>query len=88
MRQQSPSSWEGFHIQPQVIELRDVFVLTRIPLREVNPHDMATKENNGEYLFTDVDMDGGVDVKMERVVVPPIEDMVMVDVNEGVNNAI
>jgi hypothetical protein len=29
-----------------------------------------------------------VDVKMERVVVPPIEDMVMVDVNEGVNNAI
>jgi hypothetical protein len=50
---------------------------------------MATKDNNnGEYLFIDVDMDGGADVKMEHVVVPPIEDMVIVDVNEGIDNAI
>jgi hypothetical protein len=50
---------------------------------------MDVKENDDrEQLFIDVDMDGGADVKMEHVVVSPTKDMVMLDINENVDNAI
>jgi hypothetical protein len=44
------------------------------------------RSGSGEHLFIDVDMDGGMDVKMEHVTLPPIRNVVMVDTNEGVEN--
>lgn len=50
---------------------------------------MGVEESgSGEHLSIDVDMDGGAYVKMERVVLPPTRNVVMVDTNEGVDNAI
>ncbi len=55
----------------------------------MNSHNIAAgNSDSGEHLSIDVNMDGGVDVKMECVVVFPTKDMVMVDVNEGVNDTI
>jgi hypothetical protein len=55
----------------------------------MNPHNMGVEESgSGEHLSIDVDMDGGAYVKMEHVVLPPTRNVVMVDTNEGVNNAI
>ncbi len=55
----------------------------------MNLQDMAIKESgNGEQLSTNIDMDGGANAKMKRVVVPPMGDMVMVDANEGVDDTI
>ncbi len=50
---------------------------------------MGVEESgSGEHLSIDVDMDGGAYVKMECVVLPPTRNVVMVDTNEGVDNAI
>jgi hypothetical protein len=43
---------------------------------------------NKEHLSIDVDMNGGMDVKMQRVTLPPTRNVVMVDINEGVDNTI
>ncbi len=43
---------------------------------------------NKEHLFTDVDMDNGMDVKMDYLVLLTIGDVVMVDTNEGVVNVV
>jgi hypothetical protein len=50
---------------------------------------MGVKESgNEEHFSTNVDMDGGKDVKMERIVLPLTRDMVMVNTNENVNDTI
>jgi hypothetical protein len=43
---------------------------------------------NKEHLFTNVGMDGGMDVKMDYLVLLTIGDVVMVDANEGVVNVV
>jgi hypothetical protein len=46
------------------------------------------KGGNKEHLSIDVDMDGGMDVKMDYLVLLRIKDVVMVDTNEGVVNVV
>lgn len=56
---------------------------------EVNFHNMGVEESgSGEHLSIDVEMDGGTDIKMERVTLPPTRNVVTVDTNEGVNDTI
>jgi hypothetical protein len=56
---------------------------------KVNPHNMGVGESGNEKHFsTNVEMDDGKDVKMERIVLPLTRDVVMVDTNENVNDTI
>jgi hypothetical protein len=50
---------------------------------------MGVEESgNKEHFSTNVDMDGGKDIKMERIVLPLTRDVVMVDTNESINDTI
>jgi hypothetical protein len=61
-----------------------------ISFEEMDLHNMVpTREGgNKEHLSTDVNMDGGMDVKMDCLVLLTIGDVVMVDTNEGVVNVV
>jgi len=60
---------KGFHIRPWVLKILNVPIWIGIFHEEVNPHNMGVEESgSGEHLSIDVDMEGGADVKMERVV--------------------
>ncbi len=85
--QLSPSK-EDFHIQPWIIKILDLPIRTKNYPREVNPHMGVEESGNKEHFSTNVDMDGGKDIKMERIVLPLTRDVVMVDTNESINDTI
>ncbi len=70
---------KGFHIYPWVIKIQDVQPTnnwTGISFEEIDLHNMVpTREGgNKEHLSIDVDMDGGMDVKMDYLVLLTIGD--------------